>query len=55
MNTVKLITEANDFSTSNYIIEQTEDGKKDYKINNRGWIVICTNNSNGWFKIRKNI
>ena len=32
MNTVKLITEANDFSTSNYIIEQKEDGKKDYKI-----------------------
>ena len=32
MNTVKLITEANDFSTSNYIIEQKEDGKKDYNI-----------------------
>ena len=32
MNTVKLITEANDFSASNYIIEQKEDGKKDYKI-----------------------
>ena len=32
MNTVKLITEANDFSTSNYIIELKEDGKKDYKI-----------------------
>ena len=32
MKTVKLITEANDFSTSNYIIEQKEDGKKDYKI-----------------------
>ena len=32
MNTVKLITEANDFSTSNYIIQQKEDGKKDYKI-----------------------
>ena len=32
MNTVKLITEANDFSTSNYIIEEKENGKKDYKI-----------------------
>ena len=32
MNTVKLITEANDFSTSNYIIEEKDDGKKDYKI-----------------------
>jgi|TARA_E500000178_G_C16802480_1_gene653093 hypothetical protein len=32
MNTVKLITEANDFSTSNYIIEEKDNGKKDYKI-----------------------
>jgi len=31
MNTVKLITEANDFSTSNYLIEE-KDGKKEYKI-----------------------
>ena len=31
MNTVKLITEANDFSTSNYIIEEKDNGKKDYK------------------------
>ena len=28
MNTVKLITEANDFSTSNYIIEEKDNGKK---------------------------
>jgi hypothetical protein len=32
MNTVKLITEANDFSASNYIIEEKDNGKKDYKI-----------------------
>jgi hypothetical protein len=32
MNTVKLITEANDFSSQNYLIEEKEDGKKDYKI-----------------------
>ena len=32
MNTVKLITEASDFNDSNYLIEEDEKGKKNYKI-----------------------
>ena len=32
MNTVKLITEASDFTTSNYLIEENEKGEKSYKI-----------------------
>ncbi len=32
MQTVKLITEAQDFTTNNFLIEQSKDGKKNYKI-----------------------
>ena len=32
MQTVKLITEAQDFTTNNFLIEQSKDGKKSYKI-----------------------
>ena len=31
MNIVKLITEANDFSAQNYLIEEKEDGKRTIK------------------------